>query len=99
MKPDHSAEIAYVLGRAYWRKGYATAACKAMIEELRSSYGVGRLTATLDPANVASVALIEKLGGTVVECAFVIDLISLGGRDRLEAEGHKMFALCEFEGE
>lgn len=48
---------------------------------------------------LASIALIEKLGGTVVECAFVIDLISLGGRDRLEAEGRKMFALCEFEGE
>ena len=48
---------------------------------------------------LASIALIEKLGGKVVECAFVIDLISLGGRDRLEAEGHRMFALCEFEGE
>ena len=48
---------------------------------------------------LASIALIEKLGGIVAECAFVIDLISLGGRDRLEAKGHKMFALCEFEGE
>ncbi|HYG13821.1 MAG TPA: adenine phosphoribosyltransferase [Methylophilaceae bacterium] len=48
---------------------------------------------------LASIALIEKLGGKVVECAFVIDLISLGGRDRLEASGHSMFALCEFEGE
>ena len=60
--PDHSAEIAYVLGRAHWRKGYASAACAAMIEELRSSYGVKRLTATLDPANRASLALLRKLG-------------------------------------
>jgi RimJ/RimL family protein N-acetyltransferase len=60
--PDHSAEIAYVLGRAYWRKGYAYAACRAMIQELRSSYDVTRLTATLDPANTASLALLGKLG-------------------------------------
>ena len=48
---------------------------------------------------LASIALIEKLGGKVIECAFVIDLISLGGRERLETQGHSMFALCEFEGE
>jgi [ribosomal protein S5]-alanine N-acetyltransferase len=60
--PDHAAEIAYVLGRAHWRKGYASAACAAMIGELRSGYGVTRLTATLDPANTASLALLRKLG-------------------------------------
>lgn len=60
--PDRSAEIAYVFGRAHWRKGYATAACAAMIGELRSSYGVTRVTATLDPANEASLALLRKLG-------------------------------------
>jgi adenine phosphoribosyltransferase len=48
---------------------------------------------------IATAALVENLGGELVECAFIIDLISLGGRDRLEAKGHKMFALCEFEGE
>jgi adenine phosphoribosyltransferase len=48
---------------------------------------------------LASVAIIEKLGGTVVECAFIIDLVGVGGRKRLEAKGHKMFALCEFEGD
>ncbi|CAG0982227.1 adenine phosphoribosyltransferase [Methylophilaceae bacterium] len=48
---------------------------------------------------IASAALIEKLGGTIVECAFIIDLISLGGRKRLEEKGYRMFALCEFEGD
>lgn len=48
---------------------------------------------------IAAAALIEKLGGEVVECAFIIDLISLGGRKRLEDKGYKMFALCEFEGD
>ncbi len=60
--PDHVAEIAYVLGRAFWRQGYAYAACTAMIAELQSAYGVTRLTATLDPANAASLALLRKLG-------------------------------------
>ncbi|HEY8118560.1 MAG TPA: adenine phosphoribosyltransferase [Methylophilaceae bacterium] len=48
---------------------------------------------------LASIAVIEKLGGVVVECAFVIDLISVGGRKRLEEKGHKMYALVEFEGD
>jgi len=41
----------------------------------------------------------ESMGGTIVECCFVIDLPDLGGRTRLEKEGHKVFALCEFEGD
>ncbi|HZY69161.1 MAG TPA: GNAT family N-acetyltransferase [Devosia sp.] len=57
-----SAEIAYVFGRAHWRRGYAYAACVAMVNELRVHYGVSRITATLDPANTASVALLGKLG-------------------------------------
>ncbi|HEY0885715.1 MAG TPA: adenine phosphoribosyltransferase [Ramlibacter sp.] len=46
----------------------------------------------------AAVALIESMGGTIVECCFVIDLPELGGRQRLEARGQKVFALCQFEG-
>lgn len=47
----------------------------------------------------AAVKLIEKMGGKIVECGFVIDLPDLGGRKRLEKHGHKVFALCEFEGD
>jgi adenine phosphoribosyltransferase len=39
------------------------------------------------------------MNGKVVECCFVIDLPDLGGRKRLENMGHKVFALCEFEGD
>jgi adenine phosphoribosyltransferase len=46
----------------------------------------------------AAVKLIEAMGGTIVECCFVIDLPDLGGRQRLTARGTKIFALCEFEG-
>ena len=47
----------------------------------------------------AACKLIESMGGKVVECCFVIDLPDLGGRARLEKHGHKVFALCEFEGD
>lgn len=47
----------------------------------------------------AAVKLIEKTGGTIIECCFVIDLPELGGRKRLEKHGQKVFALCEFEGD
>ena len=47
----------------------------------------------------AACKLIQKMGGEIVECCFVIDLPEIGGRARLEKHGHKVFALCEFEGE
>ncbi len=47
----------------------------------------------------AACKLIEKIGGEIVECAFLLDLPDIGGRARLEKHGHKVFALCEFEGD
>jgi adenine phosphoribosyltransferase len=47
----------------------------------------------------AACKLIESMGGTVVECCFIVELPDLGGRARLEKHGHKVFALCEFEGD
>ena len=47
----------------------------------------------------AAVKLLEKMGARIVECCFVIDLPELGGRKRLENSGHKVFSLCQFEGE
>jgi adenine phosphoribosyltransferase len=47
----------------------------------------------------AACTLIEKMGGKVIECCFIIDLPDIGGRARLEKHGHKVFALCEFEGD
>ena len=47
----------------------------------------------------AAIKLIEKMGGSVAEVCAVIDLPGLGGRKRLEKLKHKVFALCEFEGD
>ncbi len=48
---------------------------------------------------LAAVNLIQDMGGEVLECCFVIDLPDVGGRARLEANGQKVFTLCEFAGD
>ncbi|MBI3230919.1 MAG: adenine phosphoribosyltransferase [Burkholderiales bacterium] len=47
----------------------------------------------------AGCKLIAMMGAEIVECAFVIDLPFLGGRQRLEKMGQKVFAMCAFEDE
>ena len=60
--PDGTAEVAYVIGRAFWRRGYASAAMVRMLDELKQTYDVTTARATLDPRNAASLALLTKLG-------------------------------------
>ena len=47
----------------------------------------------------ATVRLVQKMKGDIVECCFIIDLPDIGGRERLENMGQKVYTLCEFEGE
>ena len=46
----------------------------------------------------AGIKLIERLGGELIGCAFVIDLPELGGRKKLEDLDMDVHVLCEFEG-
>lgn len=46
----------------------------------------------------AGIRLVERLGGVIAGCAFIIDLPDLGGRRRLEAMGMDVHVLCAFEG-
>ncbi len=48
---------------------------------------------------LAAATLVEKLGATVVEMAFIVDLPDVGGKKKLLEKGYKVFALTEFEGE
>ncbi|MEX1300065.1 MAG: adenine phosphoribosyltransferase [Desulfotignum sp.] len=45
----------------------------------------------------AAVKLVKKLGADLVECAFVVELPDLQGREQIN--GCQVFALAEFEGE
>ena len=46
----------------------------------------------------AGIRLCERLGASVIGCAFVIDLPELGGRALLEGLGHDVHALTAFDG-
>lgn len=59
---------------------------------------VDDLLATGGTAHAAA-TLVQKIGGTVLECAFLVNLPDIGGRQRLERMGLSVFALCEFEGD
>ncbi|MFA5175719.1 MAG: adenine phosphoribosyltransferase [Candidatus Nanoarchaeia archaeon] len=47
----------------------------------------------------AACRLVEKLGGEILECSFIVDLPELGGKKKLEQAGYKVFNLVDFEGE
>ena len=47
----------------------------------------------------AALRVLEGLGAEVVGVGAVIDLPDVGGRARLEALGHKLVALCAFDGD
>lgn len=56
------AWVAYEFGSAFWGRGLASLATRAMIEELRASYDIHTLLAELVAANHRSVRLLERLG-------------------------------------
>ncbi|MBU0762967.1 MAG: adenine phosphoribosyltransferase [Candidatus Altiarchaeota archaeon] len=45
----------------------------------------------------AAIELVEKLGGEIVECAFIVELPDLKGREKIK--GKKIYALTAFEGD
>jgi adenine phosphoribosyltransferase len=46
----------------------------------------------------AAINLVQRSGGEVVACSFVVDLPELGGREKLLANAIQVFCLCEFSG-
>ncbi|MCV6586296.1 MAG: adenine phosphoribosyltransferase [Marinibacterium sp.] len=47
----------------------------------------------------AGIKLVERLGGDVVSCSFIVDLPDLGGRALLDGLGMDVHVLCAFDGE
>jgi len=47
----------------------------------------------------AAIRVIERVGGVVEACAFVIELPDLGGRSRVETNGRRVLSICSFAGE
>ncbi|WP_296946412.1 GNAT family N-acetyltransferase [uncultured Massilia sp.] len=55
-------EIGYALASAHWGKGYAGEALEALVEYGLRALDLNRIEADIDPDNVASGRVLEKLG-------------------------------------
>lgn len=58
---DGRAQLAYEIGVAHWRRGFATEACGRVIQALFDD-GITEVWAELDTRNLASIRLLERLG-------------------------------------
>lgn len=55
-------EIGYILHPDYWGRGLATEALTAVIDHVMATRDIDGVTADVDPANVASIRLLGRLG-------------------------------------
>jgi len=69
---------------------------KDSIEKGENVLIVDDLIATAGTACAAR-KLVKKLGGNLIECTFIVELVDLKGRDKLK--GEKIFSIVEFAGE
>lgn len=63
-KESGLAELGYALGQPHWGGGYMREALVALIGHAFGAMGLRRLEAEVDPRNLASNALLQKLGFT-----------------------------------
>ena len=59
---EHTCEVGWVLNRAYYGRGYAAEAARALIGYAFDREGAHRIIAMCDPLNVPSWRLCERLG-------------------------------------
>jgi 5'-methylthioadenosine phosphorylase len=74
-----------------------------MVEMHKDSVKLGQKVLLVDDliatggTALASCNLIKKLGGQIVECAFLIELEELGGIEKLKKENHPSFSIVKFK--
>jgi len=76
LDPGAGAEIAWIIGVAYQRRGFASEAAGAMVGWLRSQ-GVQTITAHIHPDHIASMGVARSLGLTATD-------VIVGGETRWE---------------
>jgi ribosomal-protein-alanine N-acetyltransferase len=55
-------EIAWIFGQAYWNRGLATEAARAIVEHGFARLALPRIVAVAEPPNGASLRIMQKLG-------------------------------------
>lgn len=84
------AVLGYRFCKATWGKGYATEACRGLIEKGLADMGVERVIATTYQDNVGSQRVMEKLGMTLVR-RFRLTLEDLGQSDTYQSDGDDLW--------
>ena len=59
---NHRAEIGFILNRKYWRRGFMFQALESVIDFAFGPLNLHRIEADVDPHNVGSLGVLEKLG-------------------------------------
>jgi len=83
-------------------QGYTLEYGEAIVEIHRDAIEAGERMLLVDDllatggTVAASISLVERLGGDIVACSFIIDLPDLGGRKLLETMGMTLNVLCAF---
>ena len=60
--PASTADFAFVFAPEHWGRGVAFEACQAAIPSLARDFGARALFATVDPRNLRSISLVQRLG-------------------------------------
>ncbi|MEE4216659.1 MAG: GNAT family protein [Xanthomonadales bacterium] len=61
-KKHRRAEIGYIIDRSYWNRGLVSEVLMPVLAYAFGEIGLHRLEADVDPANLASLALLKKFG-------------------------------------
>ncbi|MDQ4059881.1 MAG: GNAT family N-acetyltransferase [Pseudomonadota bacterium] len=74
-------EVGYILARPFWGQGLMSEAMSALLGHCFGRLGVHRVEASIEPANLASIRLAERLGFRR-ESGLLRDRILVGGQFR-----------------
>jgi RimJ/RimL family protein N-acetyltransferase len=55
-------DLGYAFSPAYWGRGYATEACRALLTWAKRAHGLTQVLAIVKPSNAGSIRVLEKLG-------------------------------------
>jgi RimJ/RimL family protein N-acetyltransferase len=58
-------ELGWVLGKAYWKRGYATEGARRVLDHVFTDMGRDHVISLIYPANTASIRVAEKIGETL----------------------------------
>jgi RimJ/RimL family protein N-acetyltransferase len=77
-------ELGWTIGKQFWGKGYAPEAAKACLDYAFDTIGKKRVISLIDPQNVASIRVAEKIGEHLTDERF-----TTGGHELLVYEARR----------